>query len=211
MIVHKLFSQIETNFVMKRKGRSPNEQFGKNVSYAIFLLLTMTFFISCSSDFKKVVALEYEGMFPDESATDIEIIMSEEGRINFILFTPMLNKYINTDFPFTDCPKGLIITSFDDFGEKQSILTADYAISMDKTEMMEARYNVVITNLKKNETLETEKIVWDKQNQRIYSDVEIRQIKADGTVNIGDGFDADEKFTKYSIKRPRCETIIQDI
>ena len=171
----------------------------------------MAFFIACSDNFKKVVALEYKGKFPDESATDIEIVMSEEGQINFILSTPMLNKYADIDAPFTDCPKGVTIISFDSFGEKQSILTADYAISMEKTELMEALYNVVITDLKKNETIETEKIVWDKQNQRIYSDVEIRQIKADGTVNIGDGFDADEKFTKYTIKNPRCEVIVEDI
>ena len=181
------------------------------VKNTIFIFITMVFFISCSSDFKKVVALEYEGKFPDESATDIEIVMSEEGRVNFILFTPVFNKYIDTDTPFTDCPKGLTITSFDGFGEKQSVLTADYAISTERTELMEARYNVVITDLKKNETIETEKIVWDKQNQRIYSDVEIRQTKADGSVNIGDGFDADEKFTKYSVKNPRGEVIAEDI
>ena len=181
------------------------------IKNTIFITITMVFFISCSDDFKQVVALEYEGKFPDESATDIEIVMSEEGQINFILYTPILNKYTNVDDPFTDCPKGLIITSFDSFGEKQSILTADYAISMDRTELMEARYNVVITDLKKNETIETEKIVWDKQNKRIYSDVEIRQTKADGSVNIGDGFDADEKFTKYSVKNPRGEVIAEDI
>ena len=171
----------------------------------------MVFFVSCSTDFKKVVALEYEGKFPDESATDIEIVMSEEGQINFILFTPILNKYIDTDDPFIDCPKGVTITSFDGYGEKQSVLTADYAISMDKTGLMEARHNVVITDLKKNETIETEKIVWDKQNRRIYSDVEVRQTKADGTVHRGDGFDADERFTKYSIKNPRAEIIAEDI
>ena len=177
----------------------------------IFITLTMVFFISCSEDFKKVVALEYEGRFLDESATDIEIVMSEEGRINFILSTPILNKYYtDIENPFFDCPKGVTIISFDGFGEKQSILTADYAISMDREELMEARHNVVIIDLKKNETIETEKIVWDKQNQRIYSDVEIRQIKADGTVNVGDGLDADEKFTKYTIKNPRVEVIADD-
>ena len=181
------------------------------IKNTIFIIIIMVFFISCSNhDFKKVVALEYEGQFPDESATDIEIVMSEEGQINFILYTPILNKYTDTDEPFLDCPKGLTITSFDGFGEKQSILTADYAISMDRTGLMEARHHVVITDLKKNETIETEKIVWDKQNQRIYSDVEIRQTKADGTVNIGDGFEADEKFSKYSVKNPRGEVLADD-
>jgi hypothetical protein len=45
----------------------------------------------------------------------------------------------------------------------------------------------------------------------IYSDVEITQIKADGTMNKGDGFEANEKFTKYTVKNSRGEFLVDDL
>lgn len=177
----------------------------------IFFISVAVFFIACSSEnLKKTGCLEYGGKFPDESASDIEIIFSDSGKISFILYAPLLNKYI-TENAYMDCPEGITIISFDNYGNKQSILTADYAISEEKTLRMEANKNVVVTDLKKNETIKTEKIIWDKKHKRIYSEVEVRQIKADGTVNIGDGFDADERFTKYTIRNPRGEMIASDL
>ena len=176
----------------------------------IFIVIGMVFFISCSDDFKKIAPKEYNGKFPDESATDIEIVFSDSGRTSFILYAPLLNKYL-IDKPYMDCPKGITITSFDNEGNKQSVLTADYAISEDKSERMEASSNVVIRDLIKHETIETEIIIWDKKHKRIYSESEVRQIKADGTINIGDGFDADERFTKHTIQNPRGEMLTDDL
>ena len=109
-----------------------------------------------------------------------------------------------------DCPKGITITSYTEDGQPQSRLTADYAISYENEMRMEASKNVVITDLIKNESIETEQIIWDKKRRRIFSNVEVCQKKADGTVNYGDGFDADERFTKYSVRNPRGEMLAKD-
>ena len=153
--------------------------------------------------------MEYDGKFPDESAKNIEIIMSEDGQITFTLFAPLMNKYFG-DNPYFDFPEGLTVSSYSN-GEKHSTLTADYAISEEHTQRMEAHKNVVIVDLVKQESILTEKIIWDQRNKRIYSDVEITQIKADGTVNKGEGFESDEKFTKYTIRKPRGEILAEDL
>ncbi len=171
----------------------------------------MVFFIACSQEFNTITPYEYDGKFPDESAKDMRIVFSDSGRINYIIYAPVLNKYTDDENPYTDCPKGVEISSFDEYGRLQSTLTADYAISEENTQLMEARSNVVITDVQKNEKIESEKISWDQKNKRIYSDVEVRQIKADGTVNIGDGFDADERFSKYVIRNPRGEVLADDL
>lgn len=90
-------------------------------------------------------------------------------------------------------------------------MKADYAINAERDMHLEAQKNVIITNLKKGDTIKTEKIVWDKRTRRIYSDVPVRQIRADGTVYNGDGFDADEKFTRYTVRNPRGEIIANDL
>jgi LPS export ABC transporter protein LptC len=110
-----------------------------------------------------------------------------------------------------DCPKGITIISYDDWSEKQSKMSADYAVSIDKTQFMEAHKNVVIVDLKKNEKIETEQIIWDKKTKKIYSNVRVRQTKADGTVNIGEGFVADERFTKYTVFKPVGEVLAEGL
>ena len=180
------------------------------VKSTLFLAFGVLFFSCGTQEFSKNQLLEYDGKFPDESANDVSITFSDSGRVSFEIFAPLLNKY-NGDFPYMDCPEGIRIVSYDSRGEKEAVLTSEYAISEEATQRMEARTQVVITNVKNGDTLKTEKIIWDKASKRIYSDVEVRQIRADGTVNIGDGFDADERFTKYTVRNPRGEIIADDL
>ena len=180
------------------------------VKSTLFLAFGVLFFSCGTQEFSKNQLLEYDGKFPDESANDVSITFSDSGRVSFEIFAPLLNKY-NGDFPYMDCPEGIQIVSYDSRGEKEAVLTSEYAISEEATQRMEARTQVVITNVKNGDTLKTEKIIWDKANKRIYSDVEVRQIRSDGTVNIGDGFDADERFTKYTVRNPRGEIIADDL
>ena len=170
----------------------------------------MSLFMSCGDSYKQVEQLSFDGKFPDESAVDIAIVYSDSGKISFELFAPILNTYKGEE-AYMDCPKGITIISYNDWGEKQSKMTADYAVSNDKTQFMEARKNVVIENLEKNEKIETEQIIWDKKAKKIYSDVQVRQTKADGTVNIGEGFVADEKFTKYTVFKPVGEVLAEGL
>jgi LPS export ABC transporter protein LptC len=170
----------------------------------------VSLFISCGESYKQNEPLEFDGKFPDESAKDITVVYSDSGKISFELSAPVLNTY-KGDNPYMDCPQGITVTSYDDFGEKQSRMTADYAVSNDKTQFMEARKNVVIVDLKKNEKIETEQIIWDKMAKKIYSNVRVRQTKADSTINIGEGFVADERFTKYTIFKPVCEALVDDL
>jgi LPS export ABC transporter protein LptC len=182
----------------------------KQIINATLIFIGVAFFVACSSEqYKKNKPLEFDGKFPDESASNIEITISDSGKTSFTLYAPYMNKYGGTN-PYMDFPRGIIVTSYSN-GEKQSVLTADYAISEDWTQRMEASKNVVITDLFKHESIKTEQIIWDKLNKRIYSEVEVTQIKADGTINKGDGFEADEKFTRYAIKNPRGEMLATDV
>ena len=181
----------------------------KTLKNTMLALLCVVFFVSCRDSFKTVSRMDYHGKYPDESATDMELIFSDSGIINYIIVIPLLNKYMGKN-AYMDCPKGITITSYTEDGEPQSRLTADYAISYENDMRMEASKNVVITDLIKNESIETEQIIWDKRSRRIFSNVEVCQKKADGTVNYGDGFDADERFTKYSVRNPRGEMLAKD-
>lgn len=178
------------------------------IKNTIPVLLGVVFFFSCSQKDEFMQSLCYDGRYPDESAKDIEIVMSDSGEVNFKIFAPVMNKYEGAN-SYMDFPEGIIVTSYSN-GEKHSVLTADYAISEERIQRMEASKNVVITDLHKKESIRTEQIIWDKRNKIIYSNVEVVQIKADGTTNRGDGFEADERFTKYSIRNPRGEMLADE-
>jgi LPS export ABC transporter protein LptC len=177
--------------------------------FSTFIIIILLSVCSCNSNSKKVQILEYDGKFPDESAKNIEFRMSEDGQPTFTLYAPLMNKYYGEN-PYIDFPEGIKVSSYTN-GEIHSTLTADYAISEERTQRMEAMKNVVIVDLVKQESILTEKIVWDQKNKRIYSEVEITQIKADGTINKGDGFESNEKFTKYTITNPRVEILAEDL
>lgn len=169
----------------------------------IMALCLMMFFIACHKENKSSVLYEYEGKFPDESAENMVLTMSDSGMVSFILETPLLNRYYG-DTTYADFPKGIKVVSYNEYGQRQAMLTADYAIEINNTQYTASK-NVVIVDLVKGDTLKTEEIQWNQLSRTVRSDVLVKQIKADGSVNYGDGFTADDRFTKYTIIHPRGE------
>lgn len=171
-------------------------------------ICALVLFIACNDHYKQVALEEYDGKYPDESSENMVITFSDSGRTSFIIKTPLLNRYcIDTDY--FDCPKGITVISYNEFGEQQAILTADYAVGINNS-IYQASNNVVIHDIVKNEIIETEQIIWDQRERKIYSVVLVKQTRADGSINWGDGFVADERFTKYTITHPRGEMIAKN-
>ena len=48
--------------------------------------------------------MRYNGKIPDESATNLDLNLSEAGKLSFEIHTPLLNKY-GGDNPYMDCPE----------------------------------------------------------------------------------------------------------
>jgi LPS export ABC transporter protein LptC len=64
---------------------------------------------------------------------------------------------------------------------------------------MEARYAVEVIN-KNGEKLETEKLIWDEANKKIYTDAFVK-ITTPNQVISGKGLESNQDFTKYEIKK----------
>ena len=166
-------------------------------------LCLMMFFISCHQKSKESVLFEYEGKYPDESAENMVLTMSDSGVVSFILDAPLMNRYYG-DSTFADFPKGIKVTSFTEYGQKQAELSADYACEVNGSKY-KATKKVVIIDVIKGDTLRTEEIEWNQLTRTVLSNKLVKQTKADGSVNYGDGFTADDRFTRYTIIHPRGE------
>jgi LPS export ABC transporter protein LptC len=76
-------------------------------------------------------------------------------------------------------------------------LSAKYAIHYDAEHRWEAQNDVVVVN-EKGEQLNTEKLIWDEQKEKLYSDQFVKITTPDEII-MGKGFEANQDFSRYKI------------
>jgi len=134
---------------------------------------------------------------PVMSAHNIEVLFSDSGKIQARLISPLMNRYIG-DVPYMEFPNGFKIFMFDSVQCITSTITGNRGIRKEYARTMEAWGNVIVRNEKKNEQLNTEHLIWDENKHRIWSDVKVKIIRPDQTLN-GIRMESNEAFTEYSI------------
>lgn len=160
---------------------------------------------ACKNSIEEINILTYRDTFPAESAHDVKMIYSDSARIKAMLKSPIVNSYSGED-SYIVFPKGLTVFFFDSAMQVKTSLTARYAIKYEKSDIMEARNDVVVVN-QIGERLNTEHLVWDQNRKLIYTKVFVKITKKDEVV-YGDGMEADESFDKWTIKKPKGEFFI---
>jgi LPS export ABC transporter protein LptC len=138
--------------------------------------------------------------FPVETGTNMEIIYSDSAKIQAVLKAPRYKRYEGNN-PYTVLPAGMLVIFYDSVMREKTRLTASYAIKYDKMEVMEVRHNVEVVNAA-GEKLNTEKLIWNEQARRIYTDVFVKITQPD-KILYGEGMDADDSFSKWEIRKPR--------
>ena len=167
----------------------------------IFTLLTGAMLSSCRNDVQTVLSLDYVDTLPEVSARDIEILYSEKGRVQIKLLSPRLvNK--TEEEPILIFPEGFTVFFYDSAMTLQSTIKADYGISYEKKKIMEARHNVVVENMEKGETLNTEELFWDRGKELIYSDKFVKLTTGEQIIT-GDGLTSAEPFEELVISNPK--------
>lgn len=161
-----------------------------------------TFLVSCKSDIERVKAISnFEGK-PTETMENFKMTYSEGGHYKMVVSAPIVQRYSLRNPPISEFRKGINVITYDQAGKRVASITAKYAILHADQQLWEARGNVVGKN-DKGETLYTEKLFWNQNTGRVSSDVFVKVVKPDGSVNTGEGIDADQKFQNYTIKKPR--------
>jgi len=164
--------------------------------YINFLLVAFLF-TSCENDIQKVNMLTSRSHNPAQEAKDIEILYSDSAMVQVKIDAPVLKSFESDNNPYIEFTKGLKAEFYDEHLVPKSHLTADYGIRYEKQQRMEARKNVVIIN-EKGEQLNTEHLIWDERNAKLYSDEFVKITTAD-EVLYGDGFVSNQDFTKWKI------------
>jgi LPS export ABC transporter protein LptC len=170
------------------------------------MVLIMTTLLSCKNDLSTIHSLTMTDSMPEEVAFDIELIYSDSGRIKAFLESPYMTRQ-GIDEPVIEFPDGFRVIFYDSASVAKSEITALYGIMYDKEKRMEAKNNVVVKNIAKDEMLETEHLIWERKKGIIYSDVFIKITKPN-QVLFGEGLRSDETFDSYEIHKPTGDLTI---
>jgi len=174
----------------------------------IAVIIFTAILVSCKNDIETVNLLTArDNDKPFEISKNIELIHSENGQVQLVVKAPLLERYIG-ERPYLEMTQGITVIFYDSLLNETSKLTANYAINYENDRITEARNNVVVVN-DKNETLNTEHLIWDEQKAIIFSNVFVK-ITTENEILFGEGFEADERFDKWHLKKPAGSFIINE-
>ncbi len=172
-------------------------------SYTFFkitriLLPGILFMAACHNDPKDIVALTSKSMSQVDKAYDVTIIYSEHGKTKARLFAHEFIRNETAKPPYTDMKQGIKVEFYDDSGKVESTLTARYARYYELQQNILVRDSIVIVN-KKGEKLQTEELIWNQAIKKFFTEKHVK-ITTPAQVLDGDGLEANEDFTYYTIK-----------
>jgi LPS export ABC transporter protein LptC len=178
------------------------------ISAPILFFLT-ALLLSAACVRKDEIALTEEPKEDDPlmTASTINVLFSDSGKIQAQLTSPLLKKYTGEE-PCTEFPDGFLAILFDSIGRPATSITGNYGKNREAARIMEARGNVVVKNLIKHKQLETEHLTWDQNRHMIFSTGRVK-ITEPSKILFGDGIQANESFSWYRIINPTGQMMVR--
>lgn len=161
-------------------------------------LLSVVLLTSCEeNDIAKVKAMFDEKEVDVEVADSVQFIYKEDQYARAVVTGKTVKRYTRTQnkLEFTD---GLIVRFYDQL-KLISVLKADFAENNDSEQKVLVSGNVYMESAK-YERMETQELTWDMRAKRVYTDKAIK-IRTPDHIIYGVGFDSDEDFSNYTIRK----------
>ncbi len=153
---------------------------------------------ACENDPDEVKELVDKNAVIVETGIDPEILYSEHGQVRVKIVGKKLLRHKAKE-PYIEFTEGVRVYFYNQDLKVDSRLTADYAIKHDNKDEMTARDNVVVINIK-GERLNTEELIWNDKEKKIYSNKFVKITTPDEII-FGEGFESNQDFTNYRIKK----------
>jgi len=166
----------------------------------IIVILAAAYFTSCTNDLKDVMRLPKNELSPSQIGDSVTMLYTDSAQLKIMLkANRMLLFNKNVSEPMTVLPKGLFVTFFDQDEKISATLKADYGVRFDESKRMDVKYAVEVVNVN-GQKLETEKLTWDENTRRIYTDAAVK-ITTEKEIIMGKGMESNQDFTKYELKQ----------
>ncbi len=159
----------------------------------VVMIAIMATFFSCQSKHKNTQQLPSVENAPIGEAYDVILKYTENGKTIAVLKAPLILDYTHLDFGYNEFPEGVILDVIDK-EDNVSVIIADYAISYDKTRLIDMIGHVDIKTADSTH-LKAKQLYWDQNINWIFTDQPYQSKLSNGAINNGDGFDANQDFT----------------
>ncbi len=207
-----LFQFLAGIFGFNRLKVSGSERNYSSV-FVCFLLLSV---IVCSCKSKLSVAEKLDmSKTPLQVVDSMYMVQTENGKIQMRVITGEMQRFDNDSLSYEFFPDGLWVYAYTDDEVLESTIVSDEA-SHEKNkktnvEIWKAFGNVVVKNIVKQQTMETDTIYWDRTKKEIYTDCYVRMYSPDGLMQ-GYGMRSDERARNSIIMKPfnNFMVVVQD-
>lgn len=176
-----------------------NKSFIIHRSSLFFALCSLLFILnSCQEvDMAKVKAMFNEKDADVELADSVKFTYKEGEYIRAVVTGKTIKRYTKSQNKL-EFPDGLLVRFFEQLN-LISVLKADYAENNDAEQAINVSGNVYMEN-SRYEILETQSLTWNMRDKKVFTDKAIK-IKTLDNIIYGVGFDANEDFSNYTIRR----------
>ena len=159
---------------------------------------------SCKGKLGEAEALDLSET-PVQTVRDMFIVQTENSGLQMRAEAPLMEKYERGDtLSYELFPEGFNVFGYTDEGLLETRITSDNARHLkykDGRETWEAFGNVVVQNLIKQETMETDTLYWDQKEEKIYTHRYVKMYSPQGFMQ-GYGMESDQRARNSIIYRP---------
>ena len=141
---------------------------------------------------------------PVQTVADMFIVQTENSGLQMRAEAPLMEKYERDTLSYELFPKGFFVYGYTDEGLLETRITSDNARHLkykDGRETWEAFGNVVVQNLIKQETMETDTLYWDQKEEKIYTHCYVKMYSPQGFMQ-GYGMESDQRARDSRIFNP---------
>jgi lipopolysaccharide export system protein LptC len=168
--------------------------------FGIFGLL-----MACDSEMSEEAEKSiYQG--PMRTLENAEIFHSDSGRLKAKIIAKKIFNLQNGD---REAPEGMFITFYEKDGSTSATLKSDYAYYTSEKKIWQVQGNVIVNNIKNEETLKTEELFWDPATGDVNTEKFVK-IETPDEVITGTGLVAKQDFSSWSLKKPEGIFVIED-
>jgi LPS export ABC transporter protein LptC len=165
---------------------------------------------SCVNDLDTIQQITYDPKAPNETSTDLEILYTDSGYVRVKIFAKIAETF-STPQHVTKFKDGVRVDFFSEKGEMISELTALYGEVNFETGLITVRDSVILRNLKKKQTLETEQLFYNQKNDTIFTqNYVICKRESKGVIGRGHGIKTTRFFNYAEILAPEGKVDFSD-
>lgn len=164
-----------------------------------------SFVVSCNSSLNEADSLDLS-QTPLQTVENMFAVRTRDGVVSMRMESPVMLHFETDSSSYDTFPQGLSVYAYTEDGLLETVMVSNdarhYIDRKDKNkELWEAFGNVVIHNVIKLETMETDTIYWDQGKNEIYTDCYVKMYSGDGFMQ-GYGMRSDDRARNARINVP---------